>query len=192
MKKRLSFFLAVIILTRIFSFSAAAGSNDEKGWSPTEAEPTLKSEQPFWVEQVDQAHRYAVDVEYQDMTIYVKSAIWDVNNYQYVVEMVKPTNNDGAFDFLVTVYNHSDLPIKATVSIADLDSGLTSKIQNDQFELAKVEAGAKNAESKSAQISITPNDGWQAYINSLIARGVPEDYVCPVGTVNLVVSEVEN
>ena len=190
MKKRLSFFLVVIILTRIFSLSAVAGSNDEIGWSPTEAEPTLKSEQPFWVEQVDQAHRYAVDVEYQDMTIYVKSAIWDVNNYQYAVTMQHTEEENGAFNFTVTVINHSDLPIHAEVSVTNLDYGLTQSITNPTLELDAVEAGAKEPNKESAQIFLTPDSGWQNYINSLITRYLPNDtYICPVGTVNLVVSK---
>ena len=203
MRKHISLLLIAFLLIRLFCLTVAADSPyDVDGWSPSVGDTTHSSGQPIWVTQVDQAHRYAVDVEYQSMTIQVASAIWDVNEYKYHVEMGHiPQDytgdlNKAPFEFMVSVYNYSDLEINVSVSTAinNTYSGLLNVSQaNPVFTLDKVdltpEPGKRVAQRKTTQVSITPAQGWETLINSVIASGVPDDYVAPVGTVTLTISQ---
>ena len=203
MRKHISLLLIAFLLIRLFCLTVAADSPyDVDGWSPSVGDTTHSSGQPIWVTQVDQAHRYAVDVEYQSMTIQVASAIWDVNEYKYHVEMGHiPQDytgdlNKAPFEFMVSVYNYSDLKINVSVSTAinNTYSGLLNVSQaNPVFTLDKVditpEPGKRVPQKNATQVSITPAQGWETLINSVIASGVPDDYVAPVGTVTLTISQ---
>ena len=199
MRKRISVLLAVLLLLRVFCLTAAADAPyDVDGWTPSVGDEMHTSEQPFWVTQVDQAHRYAVDVEYQSMTIQVASAIWDVNEYHYHVTMDPKIENHSlkAFEFTVSVYNYSDLPIDVSVSTAihSAYSGLLRVTQaNADYTLDEVDMTPepeKRVPSKNAtQISLAPEQDWETFINTVIASGVPDDYIAPVGAVTLTISQ---
>lgn len=182
MKKKLSLLLAILLLIRLFCLVAVAHDD--------ETEQTYEKEQqiPIYVEQVEILSRYAVDVEYKSMTIQVESAIWDVNDHYYVVTMEGMA--DGApFNTGVAVINHSDQKIDADVSVS-LDSGLRLGALSitGKTTLGGVVHPAKGPVREDFLIQIVPEDGWQAYINTVIARGVPDDNISPVGTVTLTVS----
>ena len=206
MRKRISVLLAVLLLLRVFCLTAAADAPyDVDRWTPSVGDEMHTSEQPFWVTQVDQAHRYAVDVEYQSMTIQVASAIWDVNEYKYHVEMGhipqdytgdQDDRNQEPFKFNVSVISYSDLAIDVSVLtvIDNTFGGLLNVSQaNPVYTLDKVditpEPGNRVAQRKTTQVSITPAQGWETFVNSVIASGVPDDYVSPVGTVTLTISQ---
>ena len=206
MRKHISLLLIAFLLIRLFCLTVAADSPyDVDGWSPSVGDTTHSSGQPIWVTQVDQAHRYAVDVEYQSMTIQVASAIWDVNNYFYHVEMGhipqdytgdQDKRNQEPFKFNVSVISYSDLAIDVSVSTAidNTFSGLLNVSQaNPVYTLDKVditpEPENRVAQRKTTQVSITPAQGWETLINSVIASGVPDDYVAPVGAVTLTISQ---
>ena len=183
MKKKLALILAILLLIRLFCLVAVA-HND------TETEATYEKEQeiPIYVEQIKFINRYAVDVEYKSMTIQVESAIWDVDNYIYVVTMEGMADTD-VFATGLAVINHSDKSIEAEVSVS-LDNGLrlsdASKIGSATVD--RVIHLAMYPVREDFLIYIVPEYGWQAYINTVIARGVPNDNISPVGTVTLTVS----
>ena len=183
MKKKLSLLLAILLLVRLFSLVAVAHNETE-----TEATYDREQEIPIYVEQVDVINRYAVDVEYKSMTIQVESAIWDVNDHCYFVTMEGMADTD-AFATGLAVINHSDKSIEAEVSVS-LDNGLrlsdASKIGSATVD--RVIHLAIYPEREDFLIYIVPEDGWQAYINTVITRGVPDDNISPVGTVTLTVS----
>ena len=203
MRKHISLLLIAFLLIRLFCLTVAANSPyDVDGWSPSVGDTTHSSGQPIWVTQVDQAHRYAVDVVYQNMTIQVASAIWDVNEYKYHVEMghipqdYTGDQDQAPFSFNVTVVSYSDLEINVSVSTAidNTYGGLLNVSQaNPIYTLDKVditpEPGKRTPQSRTTQVSITPAQGWETLINSVIASGVPDDYLAPVGTVTLTISQ---
>lgn len=211
MRKKLSCLVAVIMLIRLFSLSAVADDPyDVNGWSPSGGKTSLESEQPFWVSQANQLHRYAVDVEYESMSIQVASAVWDVNNYYYVVKMGHvdekaddyvadpndPNHLKAPFSFNLTVINHSDLPVAAEIKV-DVSEYLTVEQRttiNDQpvsakHELPKVENGGQPTTSLTTVILAPKTDtDWEKIINSVIHKGVPDDYISPIGSVNLIIT----
>ena len=67
-------------------------------------------------------HRYAVDIEYDDMTMSVSGSklIWNVNTLEYEAE----DSNDVAQNttFNAKVINYSDLPVTLTVTVSDSDN----------------------------------------------------------------------
>ena len=203
MRKHISLLLIAFLLIRLFCLTVAADSPyDVDGWSPSVGDTTHSSGQPIWVTQVDQAHRYAVDVVYQNMTIQVDSAIWDVNEYKYHVEMghipqdYTGDQDQAPFSFNVTVVNYSDLEINVSVSTAidNTYGGLLNVSQaNPVYTLDKVditpEPGKRAPQSRTTQVSITPSQGWETFINSVIASGVPDDYVSPIGSVTLTITK---
>jgi hypothetical protein len=139
------------------------------------------------------------------MTIQVASAIWDVNEYKYHVEMGhipqdytgdQNARNQEPFIFNVSVISYSDLAIDVSVSTAidNTFGGLLNVSQaNPVYTLDKVditpEPGNRVAQRKTTQVSITPAQGWETFVNSVIASGVPDDYVAPVGAVTLTISQ---
>ena len=125
------------------------------------------------------------------MNINVKSAIWNVNTYEYDVVM-----EDDTPEITVTVINHSDLPIKAQIDSVPTDLDLqftqTCTVETDQlgaFQVPAVQA-QKDAMTVTTTIAISPNGlTWQEYINRVIAEGVPPNGKTIVGSVILSVSK---
>lgn len=191
MRKCLSIILMLVMMIYISNFSVIADyviGQENRGDMIFQGE---EASVPFDVSVIYRASRYAVDVEYSDMNINVKSAIWNVNTYEYDVVM-----EDDTPEITVTVINHSDLPIKAQIDSvpADLDLQFTQTctVETDQlgaFQVPAVQA-QKDAMTVTTTIAISPNGlTWQEYINRVIAEGVPPNGKTIVGSVILSVSK---
>lgn len=85
MRKLLSLMLALLLAANISVVRAdyIVGSQQ----SGREFNAPLQNAYPIEVEVLNRESRYAVDIEYTDFVINVKSAIWNVNTYVYDVEM---------------------------------------------------------------------------------------------------------
>ncbi len=191
MRKCLSIILMLVMMIYISNFSVIADyviGQENRGDTIFQGE---EASVPFDVSVIYRASRYAVDVEYSDMNINVKSAIWNVNTYEYDVVM-----EDDTPEITVTVINHSDLPIKAQIDSVPTDSDLqftqTCTVETDElgaFQVPAVQA-QKDAMTVTTTIAIKPNGlTWQAYINRVIAEGVPPNGKTIVGAVILSVSK---
>lgn len=191
MRKCLSIILMLVMMIYISNFSVIADyviGQENRGDMIFQGE---EASVPFDVSVIYRASRYAVDVEYSDMNINVKSAIWNVNTYEYDVVM-----EDDNPKITVTVINHSDLPIKAQIDSVPTDSDLqftqTCTVETDQlgaFQVPAVQA-QKDAMTVTTTIAISPNGlTWQKYINRVIAEGVPPNGKTIVGSVILSVSK---
>jgi hypothetical protein len=145
-------------------------------------------------------HRYAVDVEYESMSIPVVKATWDVNNYYYQVLMGGGIEGDkDSFDFSIKMINHSDMPIdvQITVKADEMDIEKITKLTDgvlttaDKHEIPKVSEEEKKAQITLTTIRLKPkNDyGWEAFINTLIANGATDGSSYAVGTVNIVIEK---
>ena len=191
MRKCLSIILMLVMMIYISNFSVIADyviGQENRGDMIFQGE---EASVPFDVSVIYRASRYAVDVEYSDMNINVKSAIWNVNTYEYDVVM-----EDDTPEITVTVINHSDLPIKAQIDSVPTDLDLqftqTCTVETDQlgaFQVPAVQA-QKDAMTVTTTIAISPNGlTWQEYINRVIAEGVPPNGKTIVGSVILSVSK---
>ena len=192
MRKCLSIILMLVMMIYISNFSVIADyviGQENRGDTIFQGE---EASVPFNVSVIYRASRYAVDVEYSDMNINVKSAIWNVNTYEYDVVM-----EDDTPEITVTVINHSDLPIKAQIDsvLTDLDLQFTKTCTVETDELGAFQVPAVQAEEDAMKvtttIAISPKNGltWQAYINRVIAEGVPPNGKTIVGSVILSVSK---
>lgn len=192
MRKKLAVLLAVFTMIRVLSVFVTAdyviGSEIEGDLEISNG--AYETFTPFEVDIVERASRYAVDVEYEDLSIYIKSATWDVNHYQYVVEM----DNENP-EFMITVYNHSDLPVKAVITPNSVSNYITFTQTYSQGEvteliLPKVNVGAGAPTSAFSTIKIQPSNefgSWQALTNHFIAQG--ETRECVIGQIVLTVSK---
>ena len=167
-----------------YRYSATDGGNVVFGVG--NSEEVYSNSVPFDVEVIDQANRYAVDVEYSDMNIDVKSAIWNVNSYEYDVTMV-----DEKQMVSVTVINHSDRPVYAKVE-ASMDNKLmatpsyTAELLDGRFMIPAVHPHGTPT-SVTTTFEILPKDGlWQSYINYVISQDhLIEDNKYVAGSVTL-------
>ena len=191
MRKCLSIILMLVMMIYISNFSVIADyviGQENRGDTIFQRE---EASVPFDVSVIYRASRYAVDVEYSDMNINVKSAIWNVNTYEYDVVM-----EDDTPEITVKVINHSDLPIKAQIDFVPTDLDLqftqTCTVKTDKLGAFQVPAvQAQDAMKVTTTIAISPKNGltWQKYINRVIAEGVPPNGKTIVGEVILSVSK---
>ena len=187
MRKNIALIMFLVLLIRIFCLSAVAADSDQ----------TFSKD--FSTEQIHTMHRYAVDVEYESMSIPVVSAIWDVNNYYYQVSMGGGIEEDeeGYFNFDIIMINHSDLPIQVqiTVQADEMDVKKITELTNgaqtteDKHTIPKVSAEEKKAQTSVTTISLKPTVGWESFINTLIAKGVKDGSSYTIGTVNIVITK---
>ena len=211
MRRFVTLLLALVCFASVFQRPLMA----EFRLSPTrsssvEIQNIYKNAVPFDVEVIDRGSRYAVDVEYSDMTIQVESAIWNVNTYQYDVIIEGQATNEGDLmvttdeenpvsdpSVWVTVYNHSDRAIYAELN-AELDEHLkasvtcTAEVHNNRFvvpAVVPIPNGQTQATNVTTTFVISPKEGsWQTYINRIIAREDfnQRDYVA--GTITVLVT----
>ena len=199
MRNKIAVLLVVMFLIKLFCLPAVAAESDQ----------TFSKD--FSVEEKDILHRYSMDIEYEDISIPVQEAVWNVNTYHYEVIMGfnPPENYTGERDqapytFTVKVINHSDLPITSTIvptlyeDIALEIAGQTSLVQNGNEEAkpvagssATIDAVVEKAEYKSyfhqTEVTLVPKQGWESLINSMIADGATDGVSIPVGFVNIVI-----
>lgn len=131
-------------------------------------------------------HRYAVDIEYDELTFNVDGAIlvWNVNDLKYEYKEAEPGSSNKTYN--VTVINYSDLPVDLTVVVtdtvnndkADISSTFVTDDTNISTGTFKGEVvlgdaigynttSIRDANSdavKSFQINIESND-WEAVAN---------------------------
>ena len=186
MRKKIAGLMIITLLFRLFCLSAVAAESDKT------------TSKDFSVEQKDTVHRYAVDVEYESMSIPVSSAIWDVNNYYYQVLMGGGIiGNDDYFDFDITMINHSDMPIdvQITVKADEMDIEKITKLTDgvlttaDKHEIPKVSEEEKKAQTSVTNIALKPKVGWESFINTLIANGATNGSSYTVGNVSIVITK---
>lgn len=82
-------------------------------------------------------HRYAVDIEYQDMSfdIAANNLVWNVNTLKYDVKNPEAATIGTNKAYPITVTNYSDLPVNLAVTVDDKFSAL-----NDKDDFADVAA----------------------------------------------------
>ena len=193
MRKKLSLFLVMVLLFRIFCLTVAAADHDHD--HDAEKPFSMEEEVPVYVTQVDYISRYAVDVIYSDMNIQVESAVWDVNDHYYVVTMEDLAEQE-VFKTMLTVVNHSDQPILADVDVS-LGSGLellsTSTVgERTVSGVPILPKPPDTGISETFLIHVYPTNGWTPYINTLIAKGIPDNNLCTAGTVTLTVKQIKD
>lgn len=201
MRKKISVIMFVVLLIRIFTLSAVAADSDQ----------TFSKD--FSTEQRDTVNRYGMDIVYQNFSIPVQQAVWNVNTYHYEVTMgfdIPEGYEDNAdfapFSLSVKVINHSDMPIFSTIEsslnngmmlgmtqISSVQNGDPSNIRTIYGTRAQIDAVVEGAAYESyfheSQIIITPTNGWESFINSLIANGATDGSFCTIGTVNIVIEK---
>ena len=193
MRKNIALIMFLVLLIRIFCLSAVAADSDQ----------TFSKD--FSTEQIQTMHRYAVDIEYESMSIPVVSAIWDVNNYYYQVLMGGGIEEDeeGYFDFNITMINHSDLPIQVqiTVQADEMDIEKSTKLTNgaqttedkhtipEVLDQSSLPLDQRQPNTSETTISLKPTVGWQSFINTLIANGATNGSSCIVGSVTIAVTK---
>ncbi len=186
MRKTVAILLTILTLFHVFGYMTFAEYIVGDANSGDTVFNEKKTETPFEVDVIYRASRYAVDVEYSDLNIYVESAVWNVNTYEYEVTMADDTP-----EFTVTVINHSDLSVGASIS-ATVEEGLSATQRDSdgnsdgKLMIPAVTHGG-DATSAYTVIAITAN--WQTYINSVISKNVIENGKSVVGAITLVVSK---
>ena len=150
-------FAAIIALTMVFSLSVAAFAVEgaDTGYKPGEDQSidvTAKTETSSSTETV-----YSVDITWESMTFtYVESGtkVWDPGTHTY------STTTTGRWDKTeakVTVTNHSNAEVTATVSYTAVEgTGITGSVANGTKTLAAgVENDYENADSLVATLTIS-------------------------------------
>ena len=199
MKKILAILFAVSIFLNTFRFGAFADyviGNENYG---DQTMTPSTSEIPFEVDIIQRASRYAVDVTYTDMNLYVQSAVWNVDEYTYEVTMDTDPRSDGlAYNqFMVTVDNHSDRTITATLTATPSASDIiiSKTVLHDIYvdDAGKmILPGVTNKTKVSAAtlFTVSPPDGNGAYVvNRLVMAGDIVDGASVVGTISLTVTQ---
>ena len=99
-------------------------------------------------------HRYAVDIEYQNMTfdIAANNLVWNVNTLKYDVKDAGATTIGTDKAYPITVTNYSDLPVNLVVAVDDKFTGA-----NDDFAVVAASTAA---------------DGATAFTGATIAKAV--------------------
>jgi len=171
MKKLISLALILAILSTMAFAARIVG--DPNGVDPEDFNPaTAAAKVNISVDAGDVKHKYAVDVEYTDISLQLtgSSLVWDVNKLEYVTDGTGHTGMaDASTD--VKIKNYSDLSIFVTPTITDNDPAdgikVTSTV-NARTEVAKAtpatakDAGNGVATPLDITISVTA-DGktWQ-------------------------------
>jgi len=113
-------------------------------------------------------HRYAVDVEFTDITLQIggSNLTWDVNKLEYVTSGASGLEDANS---TVTVKNYSDLPIFVNPKVTDNDNAdfisVTTSV-NAITEVAKatpasaIDAGDGAATQLPITISVTASTTW--------------------------------
>lgn len=172
MKRLLTIILAVAMLATMLAFSASADNlvGGATGNGVEDFTPASSESKELKVKVSSLQHNYAVDLEFDvsDLTI-LNSIVWNAENMEYIVGASDTTKNTTRG---IQVYNRSDLPVSAYVTVTDSDAadGITVASVNHNMETKLVvpkatpkSAGeAKGTTGKgSLVINVTSTD-WEA------------------------------
>ena len=141
-------------------------------------------------------HRYAVDVEYTDISLSISGGnlTWDVNKLEYVANDGGTGLEDTKSD--VTVTNYSDLPVYITAAIDDKDAndGIDIKtcdadkneLTISNTEIAKAVPG--QATTFSFVLSVSSSD-WDNVATYYAAKLTTTDSKATAGTCTITISK---
>ncbi len=119
----------------------------------------------------DVGHRYAVEVEFSNLTYEINAALtWNVNTHKYE----GPENNTTPLTSSITVTNHSDMPVKKTITCT-LDSAVGSTISTPTISDAEKNIVAcpigQNPTGDVSTLTISPATNWLEVINTALPTG---------------------
>lgn len=184
MKKILSVFLAIFLMTATFSVAASAATATETpvgsadtGLTDTEFNDKNSGNQTISVTVKDVQHRYAVDLEFsfEDLTI-DSDIVWNVKDLKYDVKDTNLINQERT----IKVTNRSDMPVYAYAAAADVDEkdGVTistSNTSDSRLEVAKatVGTGNTNGNATTGKISVSlASTDWQKVAEYYAAKSI--------------------
>ena len=110
MKKIVSVFLIIALAVSLFAYSV--GAVDVGGSSSTDVYIKLDGMV---------TNKYSIDITFGDMVfVYGANSVWDTELHDYVVSPEAEWNPETTGGNLVTITNHSDLPISYATSFEDV------------------------------------------------------------------------
>ena len=115
MKKILTFVLACVMLTSMFTVNvfadrAVGGADGVSSFEPTNSDGNVK------VTVATITHNYAVDIVYNNTTLTLPGVVWNVSAHTYDAANGDTFNNT---DVTFKITNHSDLPITTSIAVVD-------------------------------------------------------------------------
>ena len=144
-------------------------------------------------------HRYAVDIEYDVMSMSVTGTtlIWNVNTLKYETEGNATAAEDKTFN--AKIINYSDLPVNLVVAVSDSDNndGVTVGAYQDNSATALSTGAIKINDATSGTATEYPfdikvtSDDWAAvanyYASQFTSSGTTED---TMATLTITVAKV--